>query len=114
MTPRRYLVMGAGEVGFHLAQSLSSEGHQVDVIELDKAKAKRVRDLLDANMIVGNGAHRSVLVLQRDLVFKFRLQPTPTQFDLHCSLLDSLEKAIIQNIVDHEGAPMICSLVSSY
>lgn len=61
MTPRRYLVMGAGEVGFHLAQSLSNEGHQVTVIELDELKAERVADQLDANIINGNGAHRSVL-----------------------------------------------------
>ena len=61
MTSPRYLVMGAGEVGFHLAQSLSAEGHQVSVIELDPAKATRVTDLLDASIIRGNGAHRSVL-----------------------------------------------------
>lgn len=61
MTHRRYLVMGAGEVGFHLAQSLSREGHQVTVIELDPVKAERVTDQLDANIINGNGAHRSVL-----------------------------------------------------
>ena len=61
MTPRRYLVMGAGEVGFHLAQSLSRNGHQVTVIELDVAKSERVADLLDANIINGNGSHRSVL-----------------------------------------------------
>jgi trk system potassium uptake protein TrkA len=61
MPSRRYLVMGAGEVGFHLAQSLSSQGHHVTVIELDPRKIERVHDMLDANIIQGNGAHRSVL-----------------------------------------------------
>ena len=61
MKPRRYLVMGAGEVGFHLARSLSEEGHDVAVIELDPLKVDRVKDHLDASMVIGNGAHRSVL-----------------------------------------------------
>jgi len=59
--PSRYLVMGAGEVGFHLAKSLSEEGHEVTVVELDAAKVDKVKDMLDAHMVVGNGAHRSVL-----------------------------------------------------
>jgi trk system potassium uptake protein TrkA len=57
----RYLVMGVGEVGFHLAKSLSEEGHEVTVIELDAAKVDKVKDVLDAHMVIGNGAHRSVL-----------------------------------------------------
>jgi len=61
MKSRRYLVMGAGEVGFHLARSLSEEGHDVAVIELDPRKVDRVKDQLDASMVIGNGAHRSVL-----------------------------------------------------
>jgi trk system potassium uptake protein TrkA len=59
--PSRYLVMGAGEVGFHLARSLSEEGHEVTVIERDAAKVDKVKDALDAHMVIGNGAHRSVL-----------------------------------------------------
>jgi len=53
--------MGVGEVGFHLARSLSDEGHDVTVIELDPGKIERVKDQLDATMVLGNGAHRSVL-----------------------------------------------------
>lgn len=61
MASKRFLVMGAGEVGFHLAESLSRDGRDVTVIELDPVKAERMRDQLDVTVIQGNGAHRSVL-----------------------------------------------------
>lgn len=35
MQPKRYAVLGAGEVGCHLAKTLSSEGHRVTVIDSD-------------------------------------------------------------------------------
>ncbi|MDX1645239.1 MAG: NAD-binding protein, partial [Thermoanaerobaculia bacterium] len=61
MSAKRFLVMGAGEVGYHLAESLARDGHKVTVIELDKAKAERIKDQLDITVIQGNGAHRSSL-----------------------------------------------------
>ena len=61
MEIQRYVVMGAGEVGFHLARSLASEGHHLMVIELDPAKRERVEDDLDVAVTAGNGAHVDVL-----------------------------------------------------
>lgn len=61
MNPCRYVVMGAGEVGFHLAQALSKEGHDVTVIEIDGGKQARVSDELDVLLVAGNGAHVAVL-----------------------------------------------------
>lgn len=60
MESRRFVVMGAGEVGFHLARSLSAEGHQVTVIELDRTRRERVADELDASVVRGNGADLTV------------------------------------------------------
>ena len=57
----RYVVMGAGEVGFHLARTLSLEGHNVVVIELDPDRRDRVEDAIDATVVLGNGAHVPVL-----------------------------------------------------
>jgi trk system potassium uptake protein TrkA len=57
----RFAVMGAGEVGFHLASTLSQEGHSVVVIERDPAKRERVEEALDAAVVLGNGAHVPVL-----------------------------------------------------
>ncbi len=53
--------MGVGEVGFHLARSLSQDGHSVTVIEKDPVRAARVEEELDVLVVLGNGAHSGVL-----------------------------------------------------
>lgn len=65
MGPQRYVVMGAGEVGFHLARALAQEGHHVTVIEPDPARQRRVEEELDVLLVAGNGAHRPVLEAAR-------------------------------------------------
>ncbi len=57
---KHYVVMGAGEVGFHLARTLSRQGHAVVVIEPDLEKRERVEDL-DAAFVAGNGTYMPVL-----------------------------------------------------
>ncbi|MEM9555114.1 MAG: Trk system potassium transporter TrkA [Acidobacteriota bacterium] len=57
----RFAVMGAGEVGFHLARTLSQEGHSVVVIESDPTKRDDVEEVMDVAFVVGNGAHVPVL-----------------------------------------------------
>ncbi len=61
MAGTRYVVMGAGEVGYHLARSLSQQKHDVTVIEIDPQKRERIEDELDVLAVAGNGAHPSVL-----------------------------------------------------
>lgn len=58
---QRFAVMGAGEVGFHLARTLSQEGHSVLVIETDPERCGRVEEELDVIVVQGNGAHLPVL-----------------------------------------------------
>ena len=53
--------MGAGEVGYHLAQTLSEQGENVAVIELDPVKQARIEEELDVQVVPGNGAHPPVL-----------------------------------------------------
>lgn len=57
----RYVVMGAGEVGSHLARTLSSEGHNVVVIESDPDRGSRLQDEIDASVLLGSGAHLPIL-----------------------------------------------------
>lgn len=57
----RVLVVGAGEVGFHLAQRLSEEHQDVVLIESDAERAEHAAQLLDIQTVVGNGAALSVL-----------------------------------------------------
>ena len=57
----RVLVVGAGEVGYHLAARLSQEHHDVVVIERDPGLAQRIQSQLDLLVIQGNGASFSTL-----------------------------------------------------
>jgi trk system potassium uptake protein len=61
MSRKHYVVMGAGEVGYHLAQTLSQQGQNVTVIELDPARQQRIDEELDVRVVGGNGAHPPVL-----------------------------------------------------
>lgn len=65
MTRRRFVLMGAGEVGFHLARTLSMQGHDVVVIDIDRSKRERVEDALDVGFVLGNGAHVPILEAAR-------------------------------------------------
>ena len=57
----RVLVLGAGEVGFHLAKRLSEENQDVVIIESDPERADYASQQLDVLTIVGNGASVSTL-----------------------------------------------------
>jgi len=57
----RVLVVGAGEVGFHLAQRLSEEHQDVVLIDSDPERADHAAQQLDIQTVVGNGASFSVL-----------------------------------------------------
>lgn len=54
-------MIGAGEVGYHLARRLSEEGHDVTIIEVSPDRAENVAAQLDVLTITGNGASLPVL-----------------------------------------------------
>jgi trk system potassium uptake protein len=55
------VIVGAGEVGWYLAERLGAENHDVVVIEQDEQTAAAIAEDLDIQVIVGNGCHPSVL-----------------------------------------------------
>jgi trk system potassium uptake protein TrkA len=57
----RVVVLGAGEVGYHLAERLSRENQDVVIIESDPERAEFAGQQLDVMTVVGNGASLSVL-----------------------------------------------------
>ncbi len=57
----RIIVIGAGEVGRHLCQQLSTEDHDVVLIDRDQDKLRRVERDLNILTITGNGGSSSVL-----------------------------------------------------
>ena len=58
----RVLIIGAGEVGSHLAKIFSKEGHQVVMIEPDREKISRAEELLDIMVVKGSGSSVETLV----------------------------------------------------
>jgi trk system potassium uptake protein TrkA len=58
----RILIIGAGVVGFNLAQELSKEGHDIAIIDQNLEKMRRISDTLDVLSIIGNACHPSVLI----------------------------------------------------
>ncbi len=58
---KRFAVMGAGELGFHLSRTLQQDGHDVVLIDTDPNKRARVEDELDLSFIVGSGTQIPVL-----------------------------------------------------
>jgi trk system potassium uptake protein len=52
----RILILGAGDVGYHLARQLSNENHDVVVIEQNRERVRMIEDSMDALVIEGNGA----------------------------------------------------------
>ncbi len=61
----KVVIVGAGIVGFNLAQELSQEGHDIAIIDQDKKKIKLISEKLDALAIHGNACLPSVLVEAR-------------------------------------------------
>ncbi|QDU68087.1 Trk system potassium transporter TrkA [Engelhardtia mirabilis] len=55
------VIVGAGEVGFHLADILARESHRVSVIDSDPGKIRRLRETLDVQALEGDGTQASVL-----------------------------------------------------
>ncbi|MDW7650784.1 MAG: Trk system potassium transporter TrkA [Bacillota bacterium] len=56
----RVIIIGGGEVGTELARSLSSD-HDVVIIEQNKMVATKLRNEIDCQFILGNGASTAVL-----------------------------------------------------
>jgi trk system potassium uptake protein TrkA len=58
----KIIIIGAGEVGFNIAQRLSEENHDVVVIEKDPNKIKHIQNVIDVQALLGSGT--SPLILQ--------------------------------------------------
>ena len=55
------VIVGAGRIGFNLAQKLVQDKHAVTVIEKDKARCEGISQNLDAMVINGDGCEPSTL-----------------------------------------------------
>ena len=56
----KIVIVGAGKIGYSLAEELANENHDITVVDIDKEKVKFLSDMLDVMTLCGNGAAISV------------------------------------------------------
>ena len=57
----KIVILGAGQVGSSVAESLVSEQNDITVVDLDAPRLRALQDRLDLRTVTGNAAHPSVL-----------------------------------------------------
>jgi len=57
----RVIIIGAGEVGYHIAKKLSEENQEVVLIDKDPAKIRRINENLDVQSFLGSGTSPQIL-----------------------------------------------------
>jgi trk system potassium uptake protein TrkA len=57
----KIIIVGAGEVGFHIAQRLSEENQDVVLIDKDPQQIKRITENLDVQALLGSGTSPRLL-----------------------------------------------------
>jgi trk system potassium uptake protein TrkA len=87
----RVIVIGVGEVGQHVARTLSAERHDVTVVDADARRVDAVQGELDAMVVAGNGASP-----------KFLREIGAGQADLLCAVTHSDEVNVIAALAAHQ------------
>jgi trk system potassium uptake protein len=84
MQPMRVIVIGIGEVGQHIARTLSAERHDVTVVDADATRVEQMQGEIDALVLSGNGASP-----------KFLREVGAGEADLLCAVTQSDEVNVI-------------------
>ena len=58
----KVVIIGGGEVGFHVAKALSEKDYDITVIDIDLSKCRRASENLDVIVVEGNGASPKTLL----------------------------------------------------
>ncbi|HBV20390.1 MAG TPA: Trk system potassium transporter TrkA [Nitrosomonas sp.] len=58
----KIIILGAGQVGSSVAESLVSEANDITMVDVDSERLSLLQDRLDLRAVVGNASHPSVLV----------------------------------------------------
>ena len=57
----KIIIVGGGKVGFYLAKTMRSQGHEAVIVEQDKEQCRSCADLLDVRVCCGDGTSQEVL-----------------------------------------------------
>jgi trk system potassium uptake protein TrkA len=87
----RVIVIGAGDVGRHIAETLSIERHDVTVVDMDARRVDVAQRELDALVMVGNGASP-----------KFLQEIGANNADLLCAVTERDEVNVIAALAAHQ------------
>jgi trk system potassium uptake protein TrkA len=85
------IVIGVGEVGQHIARTLSAERHEVTIIDRDESRVESAQGELDALVVAGNGASP-----------KFLREIGAGRADLVCAVTQSDEVNVISALAAHQ------------
>ncbi len=55
------VILGAGEVGYHIANRLATEGNNVSVVDQDEERLQIIADAMDVKTVCGQASHPSIL-----------------------------------------------------
>ncbi|MFQ5344942.1 MAG: Trk system potassium transporter TrkA [Mariprofundus sp.] len=55
------VILGAGEVGYHIASRLATEGNNVSVVDLDADRLQVISEAMDVKTVCGKASHPSIL-----------------------------------------------------
>lgn len=84
----RTAFVGAGKVSIETAKALIKKGHEVIIIETDKAKIDELSDEVDCSFLHGDGSHPNLL-----------REVNPAQTDFLFCLTDSDQDNVISSLV---------------
>lgn len=57
----KVIIVGAGEVGFHIAGHLADQGHDIAVVERNPEKHRLLKERVNALVVLGNGSSSAAL-----------------------------------------------------
>lgn len=94
----RVIIIGAGEVGYHIAKKLSDEKKDVVLIDKDPAKIRRISENLDIQALLGSGT--SPRMLRMAGIQEAELLAAATDSDevnlIACLLARSLNRHVVK------------------
>ena len=97
----KIVLIGAGEVGYNLAKSLSKDDYDLTIVDIDPEKCQRIKNSIDANVILGDGASQRILQ-QLDLNL--------TDYFLALSRIDEVNLVAAKNAYEMGAKRIICRL----